>query len=124
MKISLNWLREFVDLPADPPGIGRRLTNVGLAVDSLEQSGDDTIFELDVTTNRPDCMNHLGVAREVGAIFGTTIRRPQFTLRESLKKTADEFTVSISDPDLCGRYCGRIISGVKVESSPDWLRQR
>ena len=100
MKISLNWLKEFVDIPVDAQDLGKEITSVGLAVESVESHGNDTIFELDVTTNRPDCMNHLGVAREVGAIFGTSVRRPQFSLRESKQKTADAFTVSIADPDL------------------------
>src|SRR5262252_2787085 len=110
MKISLNWLKEFVDVPVDERELGKKVTSVGLAVESVETNGNDTMFELDVTTNRPDCLNHFGVAREVGAIFGTSIRRPQFSLRESTKKTAGEFSVSIADPDLCGRYCARVIS--------------
>ena len=124
MKISLNWLKEFVDIPVDVHELGKKITSVGLAVESVESQGNDTIFELDVTTNRPDCLNHLGVAREVGAIFGTRIRKPQFSLRESKQKTACEFIASIADPDLCGRYCARVISGVKIAPSPDWLRQR
>jgi len=124
MKISLNWLKEFVDVPVEVRELGQKITGIGLAVESVEPYGDDVIFELDVTTNRPDCMNHLGVAREVGAIFRTSIRRPQFSLLESKKKTADAFTVSIAEADLCGRYCGRVISGVKIKPSPDWLRKR
>jgi len=124
MKISLIWLKEFVDIPVDVRELGKKITSIGLAVESVESHGNDTIFELDVTTNRPDCMNHLGVAREVGAIFGTSVRRPQFSIREPKQKTADTFTVSIDEPDLCGRYCGRLISGVKIAPSPDWLRQR
>jgi phenylalanyl-tRNA synthetase beta chain len=124
MKISLNWLKEFVDIPVDARELGRRVTNVGLAVESMEPNGADTVYELDITTNRPDCLNHLGVAREIGAIFNTSFRKPQFHIRESAKKTIDEFTVSISDRDLCGRYCGRIIAGVKIGPSPDWLKQR
>jgi phenylalanyl-tRNA synthetase beta chain len=124
MKISLSWLKEFVDIPVDDQELGKKITSIGLAVESVEPHGNDTIFELDVTTNRPDCLNHLGVAREVGAILGTPIRRLPFSLRESKQKTADAITVSIADPDLCGRYCGRFISGVKIAPSPDWLKQR
>jgi len=124
MKISLSWLKEFVDIPVDAQELGKKVTSIGLAVESVEPHGNDTVFELDVTTNRPDCLNHLGVAREVGAIFGTPIRSPQFKLRESTAKTSDAISVSIADPDLCGRYCGRFISGVKIGPSPDWLKQR
>jgi len=124
MKISLNWLKEFVDIPVDPRELGRKVTNVGLAVDGMEPHAGDIVFELDITTNRPDCLNHLGVAREIGAIFRTAIRKPQFNLRESPNKTADVISVSIADPDLCGRYCGRYIAGVKIGPSPAWLSQR
>src|SRR5262245_6581079 len=124
MKISLNWLKEFVNIPVDARELGKKITGVGLAVESAESHGNDMIFELDITTNRPDCLNHLGVAREGSAIFDVYIRRPKFTLRESTQKTSGSFSVSIADPDLCGRYCGRVISGVKVAPSPDWLRQR
>jgi phenylalanyl-tRNA synthetase beta chain len=90
----------------------------------MEPHGNDIVFDLDVTTNRPDCLNHLGVAREIGAAYTAPIRKPTFTLRESSVKTADVFSVSIAEPELCGRYCGRYISGVKIGPSPEWLKQR
>jgi len=124
MKVSLNWLKEFADAPVDARELGKKLTNIGLAVDAMEVAGGDTIFELDVTTNRPDCLNHLGVAREISAVFGTPLRKPAFKLRESAKATSSAFSISISDPDLCARYCGRYIIGVKIGPSPDWLKQR
>jgi phenylalanyl-tRNA synthetase beta chain len=124
MKISLSWLKEFVDIPVDTGELGRKITSIGLAVEGTESHGSDTIYELDVTTNRPDCLNHLGVAREIGAIFGSPIRRPEYKFRESARKTADVFSVSIEAPELCGRYCGRYISGVTIGPSPNWLRQR
>ena len=70
MKVSYKWLKEFVDIGETPQQLGNRFTNVGLAVDALESAGDDSIFELDVATNRPDCLSHLGVAREIAAIYG------------------------------------------------------
>jgi phenylalanyl-tRNA synthetase beta chain len=124
MKISYNWLKEFVDIPTDPQDLSRRLTNVGLAVDVLETVGKDFVYELDVATNRPDCLSHLGVAREVAAICGTRLQPPKFELREAEKPAADVFSISIADPDLCGRYCGRYIEGVKIGPSPDRLKAR
>jgi len=124
MKISLDWLKEFVDIPVDAKALGTKLTNVGLAVDGTETHNSDTVFELDITTNRPDCLNHLGVAREISTIFNTSIRKPPFQLRESSNQTADAFSITIADPDLCGRYCGRCIAGVKIGPSPDWLKHR
>jgi phenylalanyl-tRNA synthetase beta chain len=124
MKVSLNWLQEFVDIAAEAPELRRRLTGIGLAVDGMDTHGSDTVFDLDVTTNRPDCLNHLGVAREIGAAYAAPIRMPKFALRESSVKTADTFSVSIAEPELCGRYCGRFIAGVNIGPSPDWLKQR
>src|SRR2546425_247003 len=118
MKISYNWLKEFVDIADDPQALGTRFTSVGLAVDALETIGRDFVFELDVATNRPDCLNHLGTAREVSAIHGSTLRPPKFEVREGEKRAKDVFSISISDPDVCGRYCGRYIEGVKIGPSP------
>src|SRR2546425_5394453 len=124
MKISYNWLKDFVEITETPQQLGDRFTNAGLAVDALEKSGDDSVFELEVATNRPDCLSHLGVAREVAAIYGSALRPPKFQLRESEKWAADVFSISISDPDLCARYCGRYIAGVKIGPSPEWLKAR
>ena len=124
MKISYNWLKDFVDLPVDAQTLGQRLTHVGLALESCEPVDGDTVLDLDVTTNRPDCLNHFGVAREVAAIYGLAIHKPGFQLKEAKKRTADVFSISIDDPDLCGRYCGRYLSGVKIGPSPEWLKKR
>jgi phenylalanyl-tRNA synthetase beta chain len=124
VKISLNWLREFVEVPVDAARLGQDVTLVGLAVDSTETAGNDTVFELDVTTNRPDCLNHVGVAREVSAMYGTALRVPAVEVRESGQRAHDIFSISIADPDLCARYCGRYIEGVKIGPSPGWLKKR
>jgi len=119
MKVSYCWLKELVEITETPHQLGNRLTNVGLAVDALEIAGNDAIFELDVATNRPDCLSHLGVAREIAAIYGSELRAPKLRLRESEKHAAETFSISISDPDLCARYCGRYIADVKIGPSPD-----
>jgi phenylalanyl-tRNA synthetase beta chain len=124
MRISLNWLKEFVDIPAEAAALGQAITQVGLAVDSRQEVDGDTVYELDVTTNRPDCLNHLGVAREVGAIFGNKLRLPEFVLREVPPAASDVFAIVIADADLCGRYCGRYIRGVKIGTSPAWMKKR
>ncbi len=124
MKISLAWLKEFVEVPVEPARFGQDVTLVGLAVDTAETVGSDTIFELDITTNRPDCLNHAGVAREVSAIYGKPLRAPEFDLKECDRPASGIFSISITDVDLCARYCGRYIEGVKIGPSPDWLKQR
>jgi len=124
MKISLNWLKEFVDIPDDAQGFGRKATGVGLAVDAIEATATDTVYEFDITTNRPDCLNHLGMARETSAIYGTAVRPPKFEIREADEDADNVFSIEIADADLCGRYCGRYIEGVKIGPSPDWLKSR
>ena len=124
MKISFNWLKEFVDIPDDAPEVGRKLTNVGIAMDTLENKDGETVYEFDVTTNRPDCLNHLGIARELSAIYGIPLRRPEFSLHEEGEEAENICSIEIADPDLCGRYCARYIEGVRIAPSPDWLKHR
>src|SRR5215475_5701582 len=124
MKISLNWIKEFVDVNETAPQLGTRFTSLGLAVDALESHADDFIFDLDVATNRPDCLSHLGVAREAAASYQSPLRPPQFELLEGREFASTVFSISIADADLCARYCGRYIAGVKIGPSPEWLRAR
>jgi phenylalanyl-tRNA synthetase beta chain len=124
MKISYNWLKNFVDITETPEQLRDRFTNVGLAVDALEKTGNDAVFELDVPTNRPDCLSHLGVAREAAAIHGSELRPPKVELNEAERRASDVFSISIADADLCARYCGRYITGVKIGPSPEWLKER
>jgi phenylalanyl-tRNA synthetase beta chain len=124
MKISLNWLKEFVDAPAGPAELKAALTGLGLGVEVFTPAGDDIVFEIEVTTNRPDCLSHLGVAREIAALYCKPLRLPRFQLQESDTAARSEVTIEISDPDLCARYCGRVIRNVNVERSPEWLARR
>src|SRR6516225_1457611 len=124
MKISYNWLNEFVDVPEGPQELGARFINIGLAVDALESVNGDSIFELDVATNRPDCLSHFGVAREVTVVYDAKLKPPSFDLQEDDKRAEDVFSISIADVDLCSRYCGRYIAGVKIGPSPEWLARR
>ena len=124
MKVSYNWLKEFVDIIETPQQLGTRFTNLGLAVDALDSHLDDWLFELDVATNRPDCLSHLGIAREAAAAYGMELKRPKLELTEGGKPAAEAFAISIADPDLCARYCGRYIAGVKIGPSPESLKAR
>jgi phenylalanyl-tRNA synthetase beta chain len=124
MKISYSWIREFVDVSDTPQRLGTRLTDLGMAVDALDVNGDDAIFELDIATNRPDCLSHFGVAREVSVAYSSPLNPPRFELRQGENHTAGVFSISIADTDLCGRYCGRYITGVRIGPSPEWLKAR
>ena len=124
MKVSLNWLKEFVDFTAEPGQVKADLTMVGLNVESLTEVGGDWVLDLEVTTNRPDCLSHYGVAREVAAIYRKALKRLEIFVKESGVRSSEEISIQILDPDLCARYCGRVIQNVRVNSSPDWLVKR
>ena len=70
MKILLSWLKEFVPLPADVRRLAYDLTMLGLAVDAIATEDGETVLDLDITTNRSDCLSHYGVARELSALYG------------------------------------------------------
>lgn len=84
----------------------------------------DVRFELGLTPNRPDCLSVVGVAREIAGMTGGTLRLPQPALKEEGEAAAGKTSVTILDPDLCPRYAARLIEGVKIGPSPEWLVRR
>lgn len=122
MRVSLNWIREIVPVDADTASIAHRLTMAGLEIEGIETAGDDSILEVNVTPNRPDCLSVIGIAREVAAAFRTGLRLPECVLPESTPPS--DISVEISDPDLCNRYTGRSVWGVSVKGSPQWMKTR
>ena len=116
MKISPKWLREFVDFKVDIRQLAADLTMAGLAVESVTGEGDDAIFEMDITTNRVDAMNHYGVAREVSAIYDVDLRPLEANLPPA--KGQAKFQIEIAEPQLCARYTAQIIRGVTIRPSP------
>ncbi len=123
MKIPLGWLREFVPCEVEPQRLADDLTAAGLAVDAVESHGAETVLELDITTNRVDCMNVYGVAREVAALYGLSLRPLDTTASESGPPAQDALDVVIDALDLCGRFCARLFD-VRIGPSPAWLRDR
>lgn len=86
---------------------------------------NDTVFELEITPNRPDCLSHIGIARELGAYYNKEVKYPSFAINsESSEKTADNISVEIEDSNLAKRYVARIIKNVTVKESPKWLKER
>ena len=88
MKLSPTWLREFVDLRVDNHRLAEDLTAVGIAVESITGEGENTIFEMEIGTNRPDAMNHYGVAREASVIYNLGLKRIEPKFRASSKTDA------------------------------------
>ncbi len=133
MKILLSWLKEFVALDAEPRQIAHDLTMLGFAVDALTHEQGETIFELDITTNRPDALNHYGIARELAARYGVSLKpafgapqppAPLHDTKPRARGSRKDGVVEIKATDLCPRYSARILRDVTVKPSQDWLRQR
>ncbi len=122
MRISPAWLREFVEIKADDRTLANELTHAGIAVESLHGEGANTIFEMDLTTNRVDAMNHYGVARECSAIYNLDLKPIQPKL--AVAKGKADFKIEIEDKPGCARYTARIIHGVKITSSPQKIQER
>lgn len=123
MNISYNWLKDLIDIDLAPGDLGQKLTNVGLAVEGIHAHGDDLVLDIDLTSNRPDCLSHLGVARELAVITGSPVNGPKSEV-EDRPPGQNEDLVTIRQPELCNRFTARIIRGVKIGASPEWLVDR
>jgi len=124
MKILYDWLKEFVTVPFAPGELRERLSLAGIAVEGVSETSAGPLLDLDLTINRPDCLAHYGVAREVAALGRNELKPISVALPEGGESAARATRVEIECPDLCGRYTARILRGVKVQPSPDWLRRR
>jgi phenylalanyl-tRNA synthetase beta chain len=122
MKISPHWLRDFVDLPVDYLRLADELTLAGVAVEGISGSGDNTVFEMEITTNRPDAMNHYGVARETSALYDLPLKPIEPKLPPSQGKS--EVIIDIQEPELCPRFTAREIRGATIEPSPANIASR
>jgi len=124
MLVSWNWLKDYVKIDVPPAELERRLMMAGLNHESTQAVGDDLAIDLEVTSNRPDCLGHIGVAREAAVLLRQELLLPQAEPREGSIPVAEQIQIRIDCPALCYRYTGRVIRGAKVGSSPRWLVNR
>lgn len=122
MQVSFEWVKEFADISASADEVAERLTMAGLEIEGADKRNDDTVFEVNVTPNRPDCLSILGVAREAAAAFSVPLRIPDTDIKE--EENVSDIQIGIANEDLCSRYSGRLIKGVTVCETPEWIRQR
>jgi len=122
MKITYNWLKEFVEIKIPAKELADKLTMAGLEVVSFKEMEGDFIFEIEITPNRPDWLSVLGVAREVTAITNSKLKNQN--LKPKVKTTKGNFRIEIEDKKDSSLYTARIIKDVKVGASADWLRKR
>jgi phenylalanyl-tRNA synthetase beta chain len=141
MKLSAQWIRDFVDLPADDRRLAEELTAIGIAVEGTSGEGANTVFEMEIGTNRPDAMNHHGVAREAAAMYGVPLKPPEASAAKVMSGTpegvpfqsntlpggsgkTEPFQIDIEDAEGCARYTAQIVRGVKIKASPQNIASR
>jgi len=124
MKVVYNWLKDFVEVTAPPQELASRLALSGTNIGGVENGPHGAVIEAEVSSNRPDCLGHLGIAREVGAIYKLPLKPVLPKPAESTAKASDAVKVEIQTPDLCGRFTARVIRNVKIQPSPKWLKDR
>ena len=127
MRIIPSWLREFVDVPADDRQLAEALTSAGIAVESVQEEHGETVYEMDLTTNRVDAMNHYGVAREASAIYDVALKpvEPKLPgIGPSVGTTSPTFPIVIEDAQGCARYTARIVRNVKIGPSREHVVRR
>ena len=124
MKLVYNWLKEFVDVTASPEDLASRLALSGTNIGSIENGPHSAVIDAEVGSNRPDCLGHYGIARELAAVYKLPLKPVNPKPKENALKAADAAKVEIQCPELCGRFTARVIRGVKIQPSPPWLRER
>jgi phenylalanyl-tRNA synthetase beta chain len=132
MKISPQWIRDFVDLPVDDRHLAEDLTSIGIAVEGISVEGANTVFEMEIGTNRPDAMNHYGVAREAAALYKVPLKPIETSAAKAAnslnapKSTAKTvpFQIQIDDSEGCARYTAQVLHEVKIKASPEKIAGR
>ncbi len=124
MKVLLSWLSDYIEIGRSAEEIAEILSDLGLPCEGIKHLDSDAIIDVEVTSNRGDCLGLVGIGRELAAATGKELKMPAVELDESSKDVAEFASVEIAEPDLCGRYTARIIEVVKVGPSPDWLKKR
>jgi phenylalanyl-tRNA synthetase beta chain len=122
MRVSLDWIKDYVKVDAAPEAVAEKLTMTGLEVEAIERVDDDWVFEVNVTPNRADCLSIIGVARELSVSYGLPLVFPDLNIVADA--TPLDFNIEIAQPELCPRYAGRIVRNLRVGPSPEWMKKR
>jgi phenylalanyl-tRNA synthetase beta chain len=124
MKISLVWLNDYIETSLEVEQIAQMLSDLGFPCEGIEKLEDDTVLDIEITSNRGDCLGYIGIARELAVATGKELKIPSIELDESDTNVNRLAAVEILEPELCGRYTARVVEGVKIGPSPDWLVKR
>jgi phenylalanyl-tRNA synthetase beta chain len=124
MKVIFEWLKEFVEVAVSADELASRLAVSGTNIGGVEHGAHGAVIDAEVTSNRPDCLGHLGIAREVSAIYKLALKVVTPKVGGSFSAGEAPVQVNVQAPDLCGRFTARLIRGVKIQPSPKWLKDR
>ena len=123
MKILTKWLRSYLpELAISDTQLAEDLTLRGIAVEGIFDlgAGNGSLYEMDITTNRVDAMNHYGIAREAATIYGVALKPLETTL-PAASPAAHPFSVKIEAEDACGRFTARVLRNITIGNSRDWF---
>src|SRR5260370_29332069 len=124
MQVVYNLLKDFVDVAPTPQELASRLALSGTNIGGVENGAHGAVIEAEVSSNRPDCLGHYGIAREVAAIYKLSLKHVSPKPAESAAKASDAVKVEIQTPELCARFTARAIRNVKIQPSPKCLKDR
>jgi phenylalanyl-tRNA synthetase beta chain len=124
MRVVYNWVKDFVEVTAPPQELASRLALSGTNIGSVENGPHGAVIDAEIGSNRPDCLGHYGIAREVSAIYQLPLKPVLPKPKESATKASEAIKVEIRAPELCGRFTARVIRNVRIQPSPKWLRDR
>jgi phenylalanyl-tRNA synthetase beta chain len=124
MKVVYNWLKDFVNLTASPDELASRLALSGTNIGGVEKGAHGAVIDAEVSSNRPDCLGHYGIAREISAVYKLALKPVSPKPPEGPAKVSEAVRIEIQAPELCPRFTARLIRGVKIQPSPPWLRER
>ncbi len=124
MKFDLEWLRQHIEGDTEADTLAEALTHCGFLVETRDVVGDSEVWDIEATTNRPDVMCHRGLAREAALATGSQLAPLDSAVEEEGEPAENLVDVEVVDLDLCSRYVGRVLRGVRLVESPNWLKER
>lgn len=125
MKVPISWLKKYISFTGTPEKLAEDLTMSGTKLEALDKKGAETVLDLEITSNRPDCLSVLGVAREVSSLNGKKISYPKISTKEIPQKNTAKtpFKVNVEDKKSCPFYSARLIRNVTVKTAPQEMRE-
>jgi phenylalanyl-tRNA synthetase beta chain len=124
MLFNLDWFKDYVEFNVSPQKLADILTLIGHEVEEIHQNGSVTILEVNITPNRSDCMNYIGLAREIAVALNSKLKLPNTGYSTSSEKSGDHLTIDIGSPAKIHRFAGKVLKNVKIGTSPEWMKQR